>query len=86
MPMRDRLKRRIFRSDRAGVRGEERAIAVRKSTAAPVVPIKELACLSIPDATAVMINLRGGHKLFCLSVYILRAIFGRYGRRNGHYS
>lgn len=60
---------KIYRSDRAGVRGGGTAIAVHNSIAAAVVPIKELAGLSILEATAVMISLTGGHKLFCLSVY-----------------
>ena len=59
----------LFRSDRVGARGGGTALAVRSSLPAMVVPIKELASLRVLEATAVMISLGGGRKLFCISVY-----------------
>lgn len=60
---------RLFRDDRVGVRGGGTAIAVHKDIEALVVPIKEVAALPLLEASAVMIRLIDGRRLFCLSVY-----------------
>lgn len=58
----------LYRTDRAAVRGGT-AIAVRRGLAATVIPIQQLANLTVLEATAVMVSLGGGRKLFCLSIY-----------------
>ena len=59
----------VIRTDRNGVRGGGTAIAIEKNMDFVVVPVKELAQLSLLEATGVMIKLSGRAKLFCLSIY-----------------
>lgn len=63
----------LFRTDRR-TRGGGTAIAVRKGLDGRVVPIESLAQLKHIEATAVMIKLERGKKLFCLSVYNPRRV------------
>lgn len=68
-PHLDMADYKLYRNDRVGVRGGGTAIAVRNDVEAMVVPIAQLAALSVLEATAIMIKLDGGRKLFCISVY-----------------
>lgn len=67
---------RLYRTDRArgerGASGRARggtAIAVRKDVVAQVVPLSQLVGLSVLEATAVVIKLSNGRRLFCISLY-----------------
>lgn len=62
----------IFRTDRKS-HGGGTAIAVRKGIEARDVPIQALAQLRHTEATAVVIKLERGKRLFCISVYIPRS-------------
>lgn len=63
----------VYRNDRAGLGGHSRgggtAIVVKKTLATVLVPIAKLARLTKLEATAVMIDLGGGRRLFCISIY-----------------
>lgn len=64
---------KVYRNDRLGkgalTKGGGTAIAVKDTISAVVVPIVRLAKLEKLEATAIVINLGGGRKLFCVSIY-----------------
>lgn len=65
----DMNRYKLFRTDRGDYEAGGTAIAVRRDIEALVIPVAQLAGLVALEATAVMIKLGNGHKLFCISTY-----------------